>query len=291
MSDITVIGLGRMGAALARTMQQAGHDLTVWNRSPARMQPFIDDGVTAASDVAAAITASPVILVCIDSNAAADALLHTDQVTPHLAGRTIVQLSTSTPREATESDEWLSAQGASYLDGAIHCGPGDIGTDTAQILLSGDEAAYERASRLLASLGGGIRYLGTNVRAASVLDLAAVCESYGRFMAITHAACMCESEGIGLDELATLFPEDSFSRRYADVIHTADFENCTATLRIWESAAQRIRAQGRDAGINTDFPDYVTSLFEKAINAGYGEQHVMALVKVLRNGTEVKPFQ
>jgi 3-hydroxyisobutyrate dehydrogenase-like beta-hydroxyacid dehydrogenase len=85
MSDITVIGLGRMGAALARTMQQAGHDLTVWNRSPARMQPFIDDGVTAASDVAAAITASPVILVCIDSNAAADALLHTDRVTPHLA--------------------------------------------------------------------------------------------------------------------------------------------------------------------------------------------------------------
>ena len=282
MSDITVIGLGRMGAALARAIQQAGHDLTVWNRSPAKIQPFIDDGVAAAFDVVAAITASPVILICIDGNAMTDALLQTDRVKPHLAGRTLVQLSTSTPKEATESAEWLNAQGVLYLNGAIHCGPHDIGTDKAQILLSGDKVAFERASGLLVSLGGEVRYLGTNVRAASVLDLAAVCEAYGRFMAITHAACMCESEGIGLDVLATLFPEDSFSRRYAMVIHSSDFENCTATLRIWESAAQRIRTQGQDVGINTDFPNYVVSLFEKAIAAGYGEQHVMALVKVLR---------
>lgn len=282
MSDITVIGLGRMGAALALAIRRAGHDLTVWNRSPAKAQRFIDDGVAAASDVVAAITASPVIVVCIDSNAVTDALLQTDRIKPHLAGRTVVQLSTSTPREASESAAWLSAQGVSYLDGAIHCGPNDIGTDSAQILLSGDEVAFERAAGLLASLGGDVRYLGTNVRAASVLDLAAVCEAYGRFMAVTHAACMCESEGIGLDDLAALYPEDSFSRRYANVIHSSDFDNCTATLRIWESAAQRIRTQGRDAGINTDFPDYVASLFEKAIDAGYGEQHVMALVKVLR---------
>lgn len=282
MSDITVIGLGKMGAALALAIRRAGHDLTVWNRSPAKAQRFIDDGVAAASDVVAAITASPVIVVCIDSNAVTDALLQTDRIKPHLAGRTVVQLSTSTPREASESAAWLSAQGVSYLDGAIHCGPNDIGTDSAQILLSGDEVAFERAAGLLASLGGDVRYLGTNVRAASVLDLAAVCEAYGRFMAVTHAACMCESEGIGLDDLAALYPEDSFSRRYANVIHSSDFDNCTATLRIWESAAQRIRTQGRDAGINTDFPDYVASLFEKAIDAGYGEQHVMALVKVLR---------
>ena len=283
MSDVTVIGLGKMGASLALTLQQAGHDLTVWNRSPAKIQPFIDKGVAAASDVVDAIKASPVILVCIDSNAVTDALLQTDEIKSHLAGRTLVQLSTSTPQEATESATWLSAQGVSYLDGAIHCGPDDIGTDGAQVLLSGDEVAFERASSLLASLGGDIRYLGTNVRAVSVLDLAVVCETYGRFMAVTHAASMCESEGIGLDELAALYPENSFSQRYANVIHSSDYENCTATLRIWDSAAQRIRTQGQDAGINTDFPDYVTRLFEKAINAGYGEQHVMALFKVLRD--------
>ena len=241
MSDITVIGLGIMGASLARAIQRAGHDLTVWNRSPARMQPFIDDGVAAPSDVTSAITASPIILICIDSNPVADALLNTDVVTPHLAGRTIIQLSTCTPREASDSDEWMSARGASYVDGAIQCGPGQIGTATAEILLSGDEAAYERASALLECLGGNTRFLGKNVRAASVLHLAAVCEAYSRFMAITHAACMCEAEGIGLNVLATMFPEDSFSQRYANVIHASDFDNPAAPLRIWEAAVQSIR--------------------------------------------------
>ena len=231
---------------------------------------------------AAAVAASPVILICVDSNAVTDTLLQTESVKPHLAGRTFVQLSTSTPQEASYSTEWMGALGASYLDGAIQCAPDDIGKDSAEFLLSGDEDAFKGVSDLLTSLGGTLRYLGANVRAASVLDLAAVCESYGRFMAVSHAARMCEAEGVGLDQLASLFSKGGFSQRYAEVIHTSNFENPSATIRIWDSAAQRIRMQARDAGINSDFPDYVTSLFEKAIAAGYGDEHVMALVKVLR---------
>jgi len=56
VSDITVIGLGMMGAALARAIQRAGHKLTVWNRSADKMQPFIDNGTAAAPDVVSAIT-------------------------------------------------------------------------------------------------------------------------------------------------------------------------------------------------------------------------------------------
>ena len=285
VSDITVIGLGMMGAALARAIQRAGHKLTVWNRSADKMQPFIDNGAAAAPDVVSAITASPVILICIDNYAVTDAIVKSDELSPLLAGRTVVQLSTGTPREARESAAWMTAHDVSYLDGAILCGPNSIGTDTSQILLSGDEAAYQRAGNLLECLGGTVRYLGTNVRAASVLDLAWLCGSYGLFLAVTHAACLCESEDVGVDVFATLFEKDSEIRRYANVIHSADFENCTATLRVWRAAMQRIQTQGQDAGINTDFPDYVDSLLGKAVDAGYGEKHVMALVEVLRRGS------
>ncbi len=48
MSDITVLGLGMMGSALARAMHGAGIDLTVWNRSPDRLTPYVDSGVPAA---------------------------------------------------------------------------------------------------------------------------------------------------------------------------------------------------------------------------------------------------
>lgn len=284
MTQITAIGLGLMGAALARSIQRAGHTLTVWNRSAEKMQAFIDEGVDAAPDVKSAIAASPVILFCIDNYSVTDAIVKSDGIPSLLAGRTVVQLSTGTPREARRSAEWMKANDVSYLDGAILCGPPAIGTDSAQILLSGDETAHERAGPLLACLGAKIRYLGTNVSAASTLDLAWLCEAYGEFLAVTHAARLCESEGVGLDEFAALFDDDSYMRRYANVIHSADFGNCTATLRVWRAALQRIQDQGRDAGINTDFPDYVAGLLEKAVAAGYGEEHVMAMVKVLRAG-------
>lgn len=283
MSDITVIGLGLMGSALARTIHHAGHDLTVWNRSAEKMQPFIDDGVAAANDIVSAVSTSSVILFCIDNYSVANAILRSDEVAPILTGCTVIQLSTGTPREAGEAASWMEAHQIAYLDGAILCGPNSIGTDNSLILLSGDKGAYERVEKLVECLGGKVRYLGSNVRAASTLDLAWLCESYGTFMAVAHAACLCESEDVGVDVFSTLFPQESLIREYAEIIHSADFKNCTATLRVWRAALQRIQEQGRDAGINTDFPDQVNDFLAKAEDSGFGEEHVTAMVKVMRN--------
>ena len=280
MSDITVIGLGKMGSALARAIQRAGHGLTVWNRSPAKMQPFVDDGVAGASDVVSAITASPVILICIDNYAVTNSMLRSEDIAPLLTGRTVVQLSTGTPREARESGDWMEAHDVSYLDGAILAAPDDIGTDGGQILLSGNAVAHEQAGNLLECLGA-VRYLGSNVRAASALDLAWLSTCYGRHMAIIHAANLCKSEDVGIDDFISLFPDKPDIQHYAKVIHEERFHESTATLQVWAAALQRIQQQSVDAQINSEFPDFVAGLFKKAIDAGYGDENVMALVKVL----------
>ena len=101
-------------------------------------------------------------------------------------------------------------------------------------------------------------------------------------MAIIHAANLCRSEDVGIDELISLFPDDPNLQGYATVIHEETFHDCTATLQVWGAALQRIRQQGVDAGINTQIPDFVAGLFKKAVDAGYGEENVMSLVKVLR---------
>jgi 3-hydroxyisobutyrate dehydrogenase-like beta-hydroxyacid dehydrogenase len=286
MSAITVIGLGQMGAALARAIQGAGHDLTVWNRSPAKGQPFLDDGVAVASDVVSAVTASPVILVCIDNYAATNSMLKSDDVAPLLTGRTVVQLSTGTPKEAREAAAWTAARGVAYLDGAILCGPPAIATDDAQILLSGDEVAHQRAGKLLNCLGGRLRYLGPNVAAASALDLAWLSTCYGRFMAIIHAANLCKSEDVGVDEFISLFPDEPDIQRYASVIHEESFHESTASLEVWAAALARIQQQGLDADINTDIPDFIAGFFKKAVDGGYGQENVMALIKVLQGDQE-----
>ncbi len=281
MSEIAVIGLGAMGTALAQALVTAGHSVTVWNRTPQKMEPLVELGAKGAESVVDAVQTSPRIMVCIDNYVATKNLLGTEDVVPHLSGRTLIQLSTGTPKEAREASEWMTARNVAYLDGAILCSPEAIGTDEAQILLSGDEAAYGRAGNLLECLGGVVRYLGTNIRAASALDLAWLCTCYGRFMAIIHAASMCKSEGVGIGDFISLFPDQPDIRRYAKVIHEERFQERTATLQVWGAALQRIQQQGVDADINTDIPDFVASFFKKAVDAGYGEENVMALVKVL----------
>ena len=112
MSEISVMGLGLMGAALASQLQQGGHKMTVWNRSPERMKPFLVEGAEGAYNVVEAVMASPVVLICVEDYAITKTLFETDEVTPHLKDRIIVQLSTGTPNDAAESAEWFSQFGA-----------------------------------------------------------------------------------------------------------------------------------------------------------------------------------
>jgi 3-hydroxyisobutyrate dehydrogenase-like beta-hydroxyacid dehydrogenase len=115
MSDISVFGLGLMGSALARVLQQAGHKITVWNRSSEKMVPFVAEGATGAPSVVSAAIASPVLLVCVDSYDVTMDFLGSDEVAPHLAGRTLIQLSTGTPREALDAAAWFNNCGVAYI--------------------------------------------------------------------------------------------------------------------------------------------------------------------------------
>jgi len=282
MSEISVMGLGLMGAALANQLQQGGHKMTVWNRSPEKMKPFLVEGAEGANSVVEAVMASPVIVICVEDYAITKTLFETDEVTPHLRDRIIVQLSTGTPNDAAESSEWFSQFGARYIDGAILAGPGNLATDYAKVILGGPEQAFREAEPQLSSLCCNVLYLGENIRAASALDLAWLCQHYGMFMAVTHGAVICESEGVGLDLYAQTLPETEYAHAYIDKIHNEDFLNTTATLSTWATAFQSISRQALDSGINNEVPQLMSSLFDRALAAGHGDEDVSALFKTMR---------
>ena len=148
MSDVTVLGLGLMGSALARAYLHAGHVVTVWNRSEEKTEPLVADGAEGASDIATAVTASRVILICVDNYAVTQSFLNTEDIASQLTGRVIVQLSTGTPSGAREAATWFKERGADYIDGEILALPEEIGSEEAQILLAGPELAYDRIKPL-----------------------------------------------------------------------------------------------------------------------------------------------
>lgn len=286
MSDISMIGLGAMGSALAKAQVRAGHKVTVWNRSPQRMAPLVELGAKGAESVAAAVKASPLIMVCIDNYTATNALLRADDVVAHLSGRSVIQLSTGTPSEARDSETWITAQSASYLDGIIQPYPAGIGAADAQILFSGSKSVFETSQPLLRCLGGDLRFIGEKVGAAAALDLAGLPSSLGMYVGFAHGARLCEAEGVSLDHFAALHPEGDRIRELADIVHAEAFAlgslHPGASIRIWEECIQRLQAQARDAGMSSEFPDNISGIFKRAVAAGIGEEDLAALIKVLR---------
>jgi 3-hydroxyisobutyrate dehydrogenase-like beta-hydroxyacid dehydrogenase len=220
-------------------------------------------------------------LICIDSYASTRALLETDGVAKHLVGRTIVNLTTGTPREADALSAWVGAQGAHYLDGAILCGPSAIGTEGGELLFSGDALAWQVAGPLLTCLAGKVRTVGQGVGAAAALDLAWLTMSYVRFIGVAHAAGICRAQGIDLQAFIELFPADPFTCKLARIIKDEAYDHPTATLQVWGEALARIQMQARDAGIPSAIPDFVAGYFQRAMRMGLGQQEAIAIYKTL----------
>ncbi len=282
MSDVTVIGLGNMGSALARALQAGGHALTVWNRSPEKAAPLVAAGARLATSAAAAVAASPIVIVCLTSYAAADEVLA--EAEGGLGGKVLIQLGTGLPREARASQAWAHARGASYLDGAITGGPDTIGTPSAHILLSGDREALDRAAPVLRALAQALDDKGEAIGLASAWEMASIMRYYGMFMALFHSMQICEAEGIPLQEFMAQLTEQNrpYEAYLCGTILAGDFTETSAPLELWAKGIANVAAHAEASGIDVTFPRLVADLFGRAMAAGHGREEVSAAYGMLR---------
>ena len=179
MSEITFIGLGAMGSAIARVLLENQCDITVWNRTEGKADKLVSLGAKKAQTISEAIDASPRIFICIDSYSSTSKLLEEEGVKLLLQGKAIVQMSTGTPSEAKEAETWLEKHGGNFLATTIMGLPSSIGKPEAQFLVAGHDKIFQDCEHYLKFLGHDIRYLGSNIGAAAALNLAII----GRFVA------------------------------------------------------------------------------------------------------------
>jgi 3-hydroxyisobutyrate dehydrogenase-like beta-hydroxyacid dehydrogenase len=293
LSDVSVVGLGTMGSTLARLLLRAGSRVTVWNRTREKADPLVREGAAAAPGAAAAVAASPIVVVCVYDYRAAHAILDTMEVASTLGGRLVIQLTTGSPRDARDSEAWAKRHGADYIDGAIQAAPSQMAKPDTTILVSGVEHAFRRSEPILAVFGGNVKYLGEQVGAAAAMDLATLSYVYGAFLGFIHGARIAESEGFGVAHYGALVAEISptfgeFFRHEGAVIESGNFEVSESPLRISVEATERLLQAARASGINAELPTFAADLFKRAMSAGYAQEEAAAMIKVLRAPVEVQ---
>ncbi|MFE6079913.1 NAD(P)-dependent oxidoreductase [Streptomyces virginiae] len=202
--SLTLIGLGDMGTAMARTWLAAGHALTVWNRTPAKAEALAAEGASVAASPAAAVAANTLVVVCLlDDESVGSALEGID-----LTGKDLVNLTTGTPGEARARAAWAEERGARYLDGGIMATPTMIGVPEAggYVFHSGSRALFE-THRAVLGVPAGSRFVGEDPGHAALHDVALLSAMWGMFAGISHAYALTEGEDIAPKDLAPLLSE------------------------------------------------------------------------------------
>ncbi|KLI05282.1 6-phosphogluconate dehydrogenase [Mycolicibacterium conceptionense] len=273
-----------MGSMLARTAMNAGHETLVWNRTAARAAALVAEGATAAADPAQVLDAD-LIVVCLFDQASVHEVL--DSVADQLAGRRMVNLTTTSPNGARELARWAAGHGADYLDGGIMATPEMIATPQSAILYSGSAAVFEQYRELF-ELWGSTEYFGDDAGLASLYDLALLSAMYVMFAGFAHGAAMVGAAGVWATEFATrtaawlpaLMPAIA---GYATVIDGGDYA-VPGQQSLYFSDLTDIVNASRDQGISTEVVDMVQRLIHRQIDAGHGDDGFARIIESIKNG-------
>ncbi|MBP2349729.1 3-hydroxyisobutyrate dehydrogenase-like beta-hydroxyacid dehydrogenase [Kribbella aluminosa] len=280
-TPVTVLGLGAMGTALARALLAAGHPTTVWNRTPGRSPELDELGATRAGTPADAVAASPLVIVCLLVDATVRATL--DGV--DLTGRTVVNLTNSTPEQSRTTAERF---GASYLDGGIMAVPAMIGTPGAFIFYSGVPEAFEKYRAELSVLARPA-YVGEDPGLAALYDIALLSAMYGMFGGAQHALALMANAGVP----ATAFTEQFLSPwltamlasipRMAGELDNGPVDTAGSNLAMQAAAYENLVTAAQTQGVDPRLLVPMGELLAEAVAAGHGDEGLSALVGLLRS--------
>lgn len=156
------VGLGIMGAGMARNLLRAGFDVTVYNRTSARTQPLVAAGATAADSPQQLAGRCQVVLLCVSDTPDVEAVLFgEDGLAAGLAeGTLVVDTSTVSPEATREWAERLAAQGVALVDAPVSGGSEGAQNGTLSVMVGGTDAAVERARPYLDAIGSTVTHVG-----------------------------------------------------------------------------------------------------------------------------------
>src|ERR1700742_3157207 len=156
------IGLGVMGAPMARNLLAAGFDVVAWNRSAGPLEELAAAGARAADGPGAVAREADVVISIVKDDAAVREVLAGPEgaIAAARPGSLVIDMSTVSPAAARELAEEAAAREGAFLDAPVS--GGDVGArdGTLSIMVGGEAAAVERARPVFEVLGSRVTHVG-----------------------------------------------------------------------------------------------------------------------------------
>ncbi len=279
MTVVAWVGVGEMGGRMARRLLDAGHELVVWNRTPARAEALVAAGARAAASPARAAAGADVVVTMVADPAALRAVTEgREGVAAGIAPTaTLIEMSTVGPEAVSRLAAALPA-GTGLLDapvlGSVH--EADDGRLT--IFVGGPAPLAERWRPLLEHLGAPLRVGEHGAGAAAKLvansTLFAVVGALGEALALAR--------GLGLSDEAAFAvlaagPLAAQADRRRQAIETGDYAARFA-LSLARKDADLVAAAADRAGVDVRLARAARSWLADAEAAGAGGRDYSAVL-------------
>jgi 3-hydroxyisobutyrate dehydrogenase-like beta-hydroxyacid dehydrogenase len=206
------IGLGHMGSGMAANLLKAGHDVTVYNRSPAQAEALIELGAKAAASVAEACRDDAVMTMLANDEAVESVVLGRDGILASLpAGALHVSSSTISVALSGRLSEEHARAGQRFVAAPVFGRPDVAAAGQLYVIAAGEPAAIETAAPLLDAIGQKTFVVSDTPKAANLVKLS------GNFL----IASMIESLG---EALALVAKGGVDRQRYLEILTSSLFD-------------------------------------------------------------------
>ncbi|MCK6451627.1 MAG: NAD(P)-dependent oxidoreductase [Alphaproteobacteria bacterium] len=288
MAKVAFLGIGNMGLGMARRLTDAGHRLSVWNRTAAKAKPLADAGArVAASPREAAEGAEAVFGMVADDNASRAVWLGKDgALSAKTAPRAFaIECSTLSHDFVLELAKQVQAKGLRYIDCPVTGVPAMAAKGELMLLVGADKAELAAAEPLLKPLCTEIIHFGA-------IGTGTVYKLLGNTMGAVQIAALAEglliAEAAGLDMKTVDYAISKGAMASRQVVRNAGFmtkgvhEPRTFSGALRHKDAQCGLALAKKLGVRVPIYEAGTAAFTRQIQAGLGDENESRVIDAMR---------
>ena len=287
---VAFLGLGIMGHAMATNLAKAGHEVTVWNRTPGKQ---VEGARTAGTPAESALGAEVVWLCVSDTDAVENVLFGADGVKQSLTqGMIIADSSTISPSATLKFAERVKGNGVAYVDAPMTGSKIGAQNGSLVFIVGGDEADIERLKPLLAAMGKKIFRMGETskgqaTKLAMNLQIALIFEGFAE--ALTLATKLGVDAGKLLSLIEATMVRSGVIDYKAPFILARDFSP-NFPLRLMHKDIRLTLEAAKEARVKLPALETVEEIYEMATEDGHKDLDYAATLTLLEKwaGVQVK---
>jgi len=285
MASVGFVGLGKMGCLMAARLLQAGHELTVWNRSPAKADTLVRDGATLAANPAEVATAADVVISMLSDDAAVleiydqpDGLLSTA-----VDGKLFIDMSTLRPVTVRELAIRVRGLGAGFADAPVSGTVGPAKDGQLFVFCGASEQDFERAQPILDIFARRIVHAG-DVGQGSLLKLVVNLPLAVYWGSLAEAIAMGSQGGLDPQLMLETIKDSSAALAVLPLkIPTilGASEPVAFDVKSMQKDLRSMLATGGETGVQMRMAEGALAAYSAAAESGLGSSDAVAIVEYL----------